>query len=568
MNQKSDIPRLLKSSAIRSQTDWLALLAGLWLLSMVASANAGDISGRLIQKIAVASDTAQLKVWIYFTDKDESPQSYAKASAAMTDRARRRRAHIPIDWFDLPVTVSYVDSLAALGGHDIHPAKWLNAVSVRLNKNQIAQAAGLSFVNKIDPVETLVRKPIPETPFYEKPLGPLTNYGASYTQIHMLGVDSLHRAGLTGKGVLLAFLDTGYRIDHPSFDSLHIVFTYDFIHNKTTVDDQVDSSQTDHGTACLSACGGFADGSLIGPAYKADYILAKTEVVLSETRIEEDYWVRAADTADVLGADIISSSVGYTDWYTYADMNGHTAVTSIAAQIAAAHGILVVVSAGNSGADSWHYIDAPADADSIIAVGAVDAGKVTADFSSWGPTYDGRIKPEMCAMGISVYCASYIGGCTTKSGTSLATPLIAGAAALVLESDSTLRGNPMAIRERLLKSCDRYTQPDNHNGYGIPNLIVAAGLNSPVGRTSTHAFTYGPNPFSDSLVIRPSDSLLAAYKIEVFTIAGELIFQKFESDRYYVWRGDNQNGKKVASGAYIIRFSADGIQEKVKVFKI
>lgn len=538
-----------------------------FLMIWASSACADKISNHLRNRIAVVSDTTEIKVWVYFKDKDESAESYAKAAAGLTDRARRRRAHIPVDWYDLPVATTYVNSIAAFGGRDIHPVKWLNAVSARMARSQIEQAAGLDFILKIEPVETLIRKPIPETPFFERPLVPSLNYGASYTQIHMLGIDSLHRAGLTGKGVLIAFLDSGYLLSHPSLDSINVIFTYDFIHNKTSVDDEVNIGQTNHGTACLSACGGFANDTLIGPAYKADYILAKTEVVTSETQIEEDYWVRAADTADVLGADIISSSLGYNDWYTYADMNGHTAVTSIAAQIAASRGILVVVAAGNEGDNSWHYIDAPADADSIIAVGSVDADRIIASTSSYGPTYDGRIKPDMCAMGVSVYCASDAGGYTYKSGTSLAAPFIAGGAALVLEADSSLRGNPMTLRERLLKSCDRYSSPDYHNGYGLPNLIVAAGLGTLNGSTSTRVFAYGPNPFRDSLVITPTKSFPDGYKLEVFTLAGELVYQNFNPPGN-IWYGTNQNGQKVASGAYIIRFSADGIQEKIKVFKI
>jgi serine protease AprX len=570
MNKNNNILQSPKSSLHHTRFLWLILIAVIAAFVSTAAVNAGNISARLSQKMAAASDTTQIKVWVYFKDKDESAQSYSKAQAALTDRARRRRVHSPIDWYDLPVSSAYVDQIAALGGNDIHPVKWLNAVSVRLNKSRIIQAAQLSFVTKIDPVATLIRKPLPEAPFYEKPLNPLIDYGESSAQIRLIGIDSLHRAGLTGDSVLIAFLDTGFNIDHPSLDSMHIIFTYDFIHDKTTVDDEVNIGQTDHGTATLSVCGGFDDGSLIGPAYKADYLLCKTEILNDEIQVEEDYWARAADTADMLGADIISSSLGYTNWYTYAAMNGHTAVTTIAAQIAALHGILVVVSAGNSGIDAWHYIDAPADADSIIAVGSVDNSKTIASSSSYGPTYDGRIKPDMCAMGVGVYCAAYTGGYTYKSGTSMAAPLIAGGAALVLEADTTLRGNPVALRDRLLKSCDRYTNPDNHYGYGIPNLIVASGLGSPP--KPPHAFRYGPNPCRDSLIIRPNDTLLASYKIEVFTIAGELIFQNFVSDNAsdykYIWHCTNQNGKKVASGAYIIRLTADGIEEKVKVFKI
>jgi len=361
--------------------------------------------------------------------------------------------------------------------------------------------------------------------------------------------------------------------------------------------------------------------------------------------------VAAAEWADSLGADIISTSLGYSDWYTYSAMDGNTAVTSIAADIAASRGILVVISAGNEGNDAWRYITAPADADSVIAVGAVNLYGIITDFSSFGPSSDGRMKPEMVALGSGVRCANDAGGYYYKSGTSLSAPLISGAAALVLEANPSLRGNPMAIRQRLIESADRYNHPDYRYGYGLPDLVLAAGLGlrilpvpmidvhngtdtniffstlAPLGETvtfdplempedaiftdngdgtaslfytgiaslaglrqyriaavagkfsdtlefaintivSTEAITVGPNPCTDSLRIYINEYFSEGYKIEIFALSGEMVYRTFGRESVIQWPVTNQHGEKVASGVYIIRFSADGIERKVKILKI
>ena len=615
-------------------------------------AAADKVSPPLQRIIGGIGDTGAVKVWIYFTDKDSSPQELQKAAAAFSERARARRQGRPPDWYDLPVKKSYIDRIEEITGRKVHASRWLNAVSASLSADQIRQVAEWPFVSRIDVVRTYRRSlwPQPE----KMPMMPAFDsleYGTSYTQNHQIATDSLHKVGLNGAGVLLAFLDTGYKTDHPAFDSLTIIDTWDFINDNAIVNDEVGSGQTDHGTATLSACGGFALDTLIGPAYKGDYALYETEILDQEIEVEEDYWLFASERADSVGADIISSSLGYTDWYTYQDMNGHTAVTTIAADIAASRGILVVVSAGNEGASSWHYIGAPADADSIIAVGAIDRTGIITVFSSFGPTYDGRIKPELVALGEDTRCASILDGYTYKSGTSLSAPLIAGAAALVLQANPAMQGIPMAVRQRMLESANRYLVPNNRYGYGLPNSALAAGyglkifpipsvtlrdredttitvivvappeqtidfdlgglpfgsifienadstfdltmygdiarpgtnqyyLAATVGEyTDTARFTVttpvvpeairvGPNPFQDSLYVRFGVSTASGYKIEIFTLSGELVYRAHSNENPFLWPGTNESGAKVASGAYIIRVSADGIEEKIKVLKL
>jgi serine protease AprX len=610
------------------------------------------VSPHLQQIIDGLADTGAVKVWIYFTDKDSSPAELQEVAAAFSERARARRRGRPPDWYDLPVSQAYIDGIERIVGQKVHASRWLNAVSARMTADQIQQATDLPFVAKVDLVHIFYRPLLPQPE--KAPAGPVFDsleYGTSYTQNHQIATDSLHKVGLNGAGMLVAFLDTGFKIDHPAFDSLTIIDTWDFINDNAIVDDEVAEGQTDHGTATLSACGGFSQDTLIGPAYKAQYALYETEILNQEIQVEEDYWLFASERADSVGADIISSSLGYTKWYTYADMDGHTAVTTIAADIAASRGILVVVSAGNEGAASWHYIGAPADADSIIAVGAIDRTGTITTFSSFGPTYDGRIKPELVALGELTSCADILDSYTYKSGTSLSAPLIAGAAALVLQANPAMKGNPMAIRQRLLESGDRYLNPNNRYGYGLPNSALAAGYGLkifpipsvtlgnredttltviivsppgeaidfdlsglPLGSQFTdngngtfdltlygdattpgtnqyylaatvgeyadtarfevttqiipEAIRVGPNPFRDSLFVRFGVSTLSGFKIEVFSLSGELVYSAHSSENPFLWSGTNESGAKVASGAYIIRISADGIEEKIKVLKL
>lgn len=624
------------------------LLAG--SLSQNDAARAAEIGQRL-QFILDSKPDNQIKVWIYFTNKGDESEGYKKGLVTLTPRAQARRQSRPIDFYDLPVQDEYITELEQAGLKAMRASRWLNAVSALVSSAQIQSLAQLDFIRKIEIVAVHRRDKYSASEFFDKSqLIDSALYGPSFSQNSMLRVDSLHKLGLDGAGVLLAFLDTGFRTTHAAFDSLNISDTYDFINDDADVTDAVPSlGQTGHGTAILSVCGGFASGDLIGPAYKADYLLAKTENVTSETIVEEDDWVLAAEWADSLGADIISSSLGYSGWYLYSHMDGNSAVTTIAADIAASRGILVVISAGNEGNKNWHYITAPADADSIMAVGAVNINRSIADFSSFGPTFDGRVKPELSAMGVNTRCANDLGGYTFKNGTSLSAPLISGLAALILQNNLTLRGKPMAIRDRLIKSSDRFDVPHNQYGYGIPDGLLAAGFGvrllptalitvivnqessvefetlAPVGQavtfdpydipasaqfddngdgtarltytgdisyaglsrfhvaassagytdtlefsintvTSDEIFRYGPNPFSDSLTFIISIS--GAYKIEIFSLAGEMVFSDFGNSPIFIWNGINQDRQKVASGVYLIRFSADGIDERVKVFKL
>src|SRR5574341_301640 len=456
------------------------------------------VSERLQNLRATQNPADTLKVWIYFTDKGifdldtylAKLQEYKKNLLPKTlDRRAKLKEKEAIDFNDLPVWLPYTEQIIGKGGKLNYVSRWLNAASFYVPLSKIEEISNLPFVKSIQLVNVLIRQPekLEESKFdFEAKHGvsaDVLNYGPSLRQLQLLNMPAVHALGFRGQGVLVCMMDTGFRKDHPAFQTAYlegrVLNEYDFINHDTNVQDDISQDspgQHDHGTATWSALGGESDGNLYGPAFKANFILAKTEYVPTETRIEEDNWVAGAEWADSLGADIISSSLGYYDFqdsftYTYSDLNGDVAVTTVAADIAASKGILVSNAMGNSGPGAGSLI-APADADSIISCGAVDSFGVIVSFSSRGPTFDGRIKPELVAQGRSVYLASAASLSYGRgSGTSFATPLLGGCAAVLWSARPTL--NNMQIREILMQTANNVSSPDNNYGWGMPDLALA-----------------------------------------------------------------------------------------------
>jgi serine protease AprX len=448
---------------------------------------------------------SEVAVWVFFTDKGVKTEGeYKKAieecGYQVSERSINRRmlrGKKPIfDYTDIPVKKEYLDELKSLNLKIRTVSKWLNGASVLANKNQIKEIEKLSFVRAIEKVVTFYRKePLPqvENPaeggegnlkkFYEAPKDQVLQYGQSYAQLAQIHVPELHNLSYSGKGVLITMLDTGYFIHHRAFEHIlnegRLKATWDFINNDENVED-TDDDQRDHGTYTFSAVGGFVNDTLIGPAYGASFALAKTEIVDTEIVAEEDNWVAGIEWADSLGADVVSSSLGYNNWYTYEDMDGKHAKCTIAADLAVSKGIVVVNAAGNERncrfPPCWDYIIAPADGDSVIAVGAVDIKGIIASFSSKGPTYDGRIKPDVDACGVNTFCASSSGGYARVDGTSLSTPLVAGACALLLEIHP--EWTPHEVINALHNTASQACQPDTLKGWGVANAYSASGLDT------------------------------------------------------------------------------------------
>ncbi|MBN1425242.1 S8 family serine peptidase, partial [Candidatus Fermentibacteria bacterium] len=359
---------------------------------------------------AVASSTGADEVcWVLFSDKGEAADADGLARTSLSARCLARRAKVRgeaarlIDEEDLQVSERYVEAVAERGALIRHRSRWFNAVSVEADRPVLDRLAALPFVWGIRPIPRYVRS-------FPEPLRAgcgVPDYGAAEAQLAQIRVPYLHALGYTGSGVLVCLLDTGFYKDHESLRDLHLVAERDFVFGDgdTQRDPANPQDYSDaHGTAVWSALAGYRPGALVGPAHGASFLLAKTEDLRYELPIEEDNWVAAIEWADSAGADVVSSSLCYTIFdngmgYTYGDLDGNTAMTTIAADRAAELGIAVVVAAGNYRGTSWGTIGTPADGDSVIAVGAVDASGAIGSFSSPGPTADGRIKPEVCARG-------------------------------------------------------------------------------------------------------------------------------------------------------------------------
>jgi len=530
--------------------------------------------------------------WVFFTDKEVSTFSeYQDALNRYLDRfskeaieRRRLRGKKEIfDFFDLPVSRGYIEKIKDKGVKIRTRSRWLNGVSVETRKEEINQISGFDFVRSIKKVVRYSKK-LPEIKRQKLLHKPekgsfLLDYGESYYQLAQIYVPELHQLGYSGKGIRICILDTGYRKDHQAFkkaiDEGRVVAEYDFINNDEETQNENEEEngkgQDSHGTSVWSTLGGFAEGTLVGPAFGASFLLAKTEMIDSEIQIEEDYWVAGVEWAESSGADIVTSSLGYKEWYSYSDMDGNTAVTTIAADIAASKGVVVVNAAGNERDDEWQYIIAPADGDSVIAVGAVDRSGDLAAFSSRGPTYDGRIKPDVVALGVETYCAVPGGGYGYKNGTSFSTPLVAGVCALLLEFDPTL--TPVQIIERLHNTASQADDPDNLMGWGILNAFKAAEYEyQPMSFEKVLAY---PNPFKDSVYCNIKAAQGDDVKISIFTVSGEKV-KKLTSVWlpdpvnffWSGWDGKNEDREEVSNGVYLIYVSINGFSEIYKVAKL
>lgn len=468
-----------------------------------------------------------LKIWVFFTDKgvngdDEFDAATQKIS--INRHAVKRRHNVGIDnpvYADLPVDGDYIAQIEKTGAKLRRESRWLNAASFEITENIINTIARLPFVYKVKPVAKFYRDDdITDADFdaddnsrhnsFEKSTSDALDYGPSQDQLDMINVPVMHNMGYNGQGVVVAMLDTGFRKSHEAFALSYfqgrVLDEYDFINNDNNVQNELGDSPTqhNHGTYIWSSLGGYKEGSLIGPAYGAMFLLAKTEDVDSETTVEEDNWVVAMEWADSLGAQVISSSLAYSEWYEYSDYDGNTATITQAANIATGLGIVVCNAIGNYGPGAG-TLAAPADAFDIISVGAVNVHGDIAGFSSRGPTADGRIKPEVCALGESTICAlgesdAFYG---QKSGTSLSTPLVGGAATVLLQARPSF--TPQQVRQALMETADRSDNPGNTYGWGVIDLAAAAAWGADFSADTTFGFENLTVSFSDQSPI-PANS--------------------------------------------------------------
>lgn len=479
---------------------------------------------------------SQEDAWVFFTNKPNSQTFLDNPLSMLTQRALDRRSAqgITLNINDVPVDQSYINQVDAIVGIEVKAkSKWLNCVHVRGTVSDVNSLTSLSFVDYVRFADnSLNNKNSNSVNLVNKQLDIQTtfNYGNSANQIEMLNGHLLHQANYSGSGKIIAVLDSGFINVNTAqpfqrlFDNNAILGGYNYVNQSTNVYDL-----HNHGTMTLSCIGGYKDGELVGTAPDAQFYLFVTEDVSSENPVEESYWVEAAEEADRLGADIISTSLGYFEYdnpnysHVYSDLTGNVAFASQGANIAFSKGMIVVASAGNSGQTSNPHIGVPAEATNVLAVGAVKSDETYASFSSIGPSFDNRIKPDVVAKGQASIVSNTNGDIVTASGTSFSCPIMAGMIASFWQAVPSLTNQQ--VIDFVKQSSDRFSNPNEQYGYGIPDFQFAlnAALNIPQNVIST--FGIFPNPFSDSLIVELPNEVKQT-RITIFNEIGQVVFSK------------------------------------------
>ncbi len=495
------------------------------------------------------------KYWIYFKDKPENQ----KPDLSHRSLERRFQQGILLDEKDYPVSTFYIQQLENFGFTIERKSKWLNAVTLYADYQDIQKLKNLNFIIQIEPVKKWkVYKPAIN--HHDKTA---INYGASEIQNKMLNIEYLHDKGFKGAGKLVGVFDSGFinANQHPAFSHIYnsnrVLATYNFVNNNTNV-----YTLDGHGTNVWSCIAANVPDTLVGTGFEASFLLAVTENVFSETTAEEDNWLAAMEWADSLGVDIINTSLGYNImdgglFYTYADMDGNSTIITRAADIAASKGILCVISAGNEGNNDWKKITAPCDADSVLCVGSVNSNKSRSSFSSMGPTFDGRIKPDVMAMGGTAAVASTNLNYSYSSGTSFSAPIITGFVASLWQANPNKTN--MEIIDAIKKSSDRASNPDTLYGWGIPNAARADSLlkgftikkDSPFQNLIIY-----PNPAKDKIYF---ENLPPQTFITLYDFSGKQILHTIQNNRELNLMG-------LAKGWYWLKFSALNSIYSYKIF--
>jgi len=418
--------------------------------------------------------------WVYFKDKPSENTFISAPLTMLSQRAldRRTRYNIPVDFNDVPIEKTYIDQIISATGIIVKAkSKWLNALHVQGTQEAINNLLGLSFVNSIEyankSLNTSNKNNVQQKIAQKKNKLAFSsdfNYGAGSNQIEMLHGDVLHQNNYSGQGMQIAIIDAGFP-DVDNFmafqrlrDNNQILGGYDFVNRSENF-----YSGHYHGMAVLATIAGYIDNQFIGTAPDAEFYLFITEDNLNEVPLEESLWVEAAEKADSLGVDVINTSLGYSVFfdnpdynYTYADMDGKTAFISRGAEIAFSRGMIVVNSVGNEGNQPWHYMNAPADANGVLSIGAVNANEVIANFSSFGPTSDNRTKPDILAQGAGVYIINSLGNVATSNGTSFSSPVLAGVIACLWQAFP--KKSNAEIIQLVKESAHLYENPTNQEG--------------------------------------------------------------------------------------------------------
>lgn len=508
-------------------------------------------------------------VFVYFKDKPNASAFLANPLSELSQKAIDRRSNlgISITAQDAPIEPTYIQNIQNLGFTVNDKSKWLNGVAVNATSTQIAQLQAEPYVLK---VESFVKNnPSGKTAKNEKLTKNLSskisfNYGNSLAQIEQVNLRTLHVQGFTGTGVSIAVIDTGFPTVNTGSafarmrSNNQIKHVYNFISKNTDV---YNTSLNSHGTNCLGIIGGYLDGIFVGAAPDADFYLYATEDGTKEIPEEELYWIQAAEEADRKGVDIISTSLGYADFfddsrydYSYSQMNGTTSFIARAAQIATEKGIIVVVAAGNEGNQTWKYIVTPADNEKVFTIGGVDSTGNPSIFTSFGPNSAGKVKPDASARGTSTYFA-YNNGAYPGNGTSYATPLSAGGIACLLQAipNST---NRELLKNTLRQTASLYPNYTDQLGYGILNFgqVLSSFLKTNEFNSQNKAIVY-PNPAKQEINISSTQKI---EKISVYNSLGQFLFDS---------KTTKINIDKLEKGLYFLKIKTSSSETVEKFIK-
>ncbi len=591
------------------------LIALLLLNTPLPARQVSKIDLRLQRSISTSTDS--LYVWVFLEDRGlrggELRRALTDTRDHLSPRALERRfvrgTIRDVVESDLPVSPVYVNELMDAGLRVRHTSRWLNAVSGVVAPHDLVSLSDRHSVRRIKPLARGRRIEPEGGPGIEfvstasgagagavgtGQFGP-TFYGNSWEQNESVQVPALHEMGLSGEGVIIGILDTGFRLTHIALRDDMVLAAYDFVARDTIsiANQSAYTSSQSHGTQVWGVIAGYLPGTLVGPAYGAHLLLARTEISGPiEIPEEEDNWVAAIEWMEARGVDVTNTSLSYYDWYSHRDMDGDTATITIAADAAAARGVIVVVSAGNTGWDPptpppgpdqipvLYYVAAPSDGDSVIAVGATISDGTLVEFSSRGPTFDGRIKPDIVARGVALTTVYPAGGDSTfhsgANGTSFSSPLVAGVVALLLEEHPDW--GPYQIREALQATADRSQnnspgRPDNDYGWGYVQGIDAVQYGDVPPGGGIHFFNY-PNPFTTQTTFNCTVPSAGSIEVRIFTLSGTLVRVLDDVDASMagsvgvLWDGKNDAGRDVAAAAYLAVLDFEGRRYRTTVLRI
>lgn len=520
---------------------------------------------------------SQEDAWVYFNAKPNAQSYLDNPLTMLTQRSLDRRTlqNIPLDINDVPIYQLYIDQITASAGITVRAkSKWFNALHIQGTQEAIQALSSLPFVDHLYFANRTLNiggrishqnniKKVNKT----RDANVIFNYGNSANQIEMLNGHLLHQQNFTGAGKIIAVMDGGFPgVNTAStFARLRnnnkILGGYDYVNRNANF-----YTGISHGTSVLSLMGGFKDGQLVGTAPDASYYLFITEDGDNEGPIELSNWVEAAEEADRLGVDIITTSLGYTEFdnpaynFTYDDMNGTTTFISKGVDMAFSRGMICVVSAGNSGNDTWHFISAPADAAHALAIGAVDSSENYASFSSYGPSFDGRVKPDVAAQGQNPYVSNTNGNVNNSgSGTSYSGPIIAGMVA------SFWQGLPNKTNTEIIQlikeSSSIFNTPNDEIGYGIPDFSLALANALNVKNFSNNAFVIYPNPVQNAISVSFPNGFENA-TISFYSTLGQKVLEQNISSENAILEVNNLN-----SGMYLYKIQSQTFLQTGKIMK-